>query len=125
MLRMCHERQLTSLACLQAVWMIINLSLFLFNYYKFHGDDWNHMRAVVHDGLPVARGAAGVINFNAALILVPVCRNFVNFLRGCFGVRACVRACVRRQAPTRPMHSPVCFSPFVAVAVPPVGPPPF
>lgn len=67
--------------------MIINVSLFLHNYFKYQGHDWNHLRAVVHNGLPVARGAAGVINFNCALILIPVCRNLINFLRGCFGVR--------------------------------------
>lgn len=32
----------------------------------------------------MARGAASVLNFNAAVILIPVCRNLINAMRGCF-----------------------------------------
>lgn len=32
----------------------------------------------------MARGAASVLNFNCAVILIPVCRNLVNAMRGCF-----------------------------------------
>ena len=44
------------------------------------------MLSLTQEGLPVARGAAAVINFNCALILLPVCRNLINYLRGCFEV---------------------------------------
>ena len=36
----------------------------------------------------MARGAASVLNLNCALVLLPVCRNLVNFARGAFEVRA-------------------------------------
>ena len=42
------------------------------------------LRFIVKDGLPVARGAAQVLNLNCALILLPVCRNMVNAARGAF-----------------------------------------
>lgn len=50
----------------------------------YRGDKWTYLRVIVKDGLPVARGAASVLNFNCAVILIPVCRNLINAMRGTF-----------------------------------------
>jgi hypothetical protein len=39
-------------------------------------------RSVLGEGLPMARGAANVINLNCALILFTVCRNLISAVRG-------------------------------------------
>jgi NADPH oxidase 2 len=41
-------------------------------------------RSILNHGLPIARGAANVINLNCALILFTVCRNVISTLRGTF-----------------------------------------
>jgi len=66
------------------VWMTINVFLFFQSFQKYRGDRWTWLRFIVKDGLPVARGAAQVLNLNCALILLPVCRNLVNAARGAF-----------------------------------------
>ncbi len=75
------------------------------------GQDWNHMRAVVHDGLPVARGAAAIINLNCALLLIPVCRNLVHKLRGAFGVRF-----LTNQDPQKHQQPSPCAVPALGAA---------
>ena len=44
------------------------------------------LELVPKGGLQVARGAANILNLNSALIVIPVCRNFINFTRGLFEV---------------------------------------
>ncbi|XP_065673160.1 cytochrome b-245 heavy chain isoform X1 [Hydra vulgaris] len=51
------------------LWNTIS-SLLIFTYYFVH-----------YGGLPVARGAAAMLNFNCMLILLPVCRNLLSFVR--------------------------------------------
>ena len=41
--------------------------------------------------LSFSRGAAQALNFNCALILLPVCRNLISLLRRCFGFNHEVR----------------------------------
>lgn len=72
-------------------WMIANIGVFIWTFLKYRGDQWTYLRWIVHDGLPVARGAAAVLNLNCALLLLPVCRNLMNFLRGCFECRRSIR----------------------------------
>eukprot|EP00049_Salpingoeca_infusionum_P000516 m.40413 g.40413 ORF g.40413 m.40413 type:complete len:115 (-) comp10438_c0_seq1:1928-2272(-) len=79
------------------LWLISNVILFITTYQKYHQDQFTFLRFYVNKGLPIARGAASMLNFNCALILVPVCRNLVNVLRGLFEVprqsRECGRVC--------------------------------
>lgn len=70
------------------IWLCVNGLVFAINYKKYGGDDWAYLRLIVGEGLQVARGAANVINLNSALILLPVCRNFLNFVRGSFEGRS-------------------------------------
>eukprot|EP00051_Salpingoeca_urceolata_P032663 m.16775 g.16775 ORF g.16775 m.16775 type:complete len:672 (+) comp5330_c0_seq1:154-2169(+) len=65
-------------------WLVANVIVFVVNWYKYQGDKYAHMRIIVGNGLPLARAAANILNLNAALILLPVCRNLVNYTRGCF-----------------------------------------
>lgn len=73
------------------IWMTVNVFLFVFTFNVYRGDDWTFLRIIVANGLPVARGAAGVLAFNCALILLPVCRNLVNASRGAFECSRSVR----------------------------------
>ncbi|KAJ3251450.1 hypothetical protein HK103_002392 [Boothiomyces macroporosus] len=41
-------------------------------------------RSVLGQGLPIARGAANIINLNCAILLFTVCRNLISGLRGTF-----------------------------------------
>jgi len=66
------------------IWMLINVVLFVTTFNFYLGDKYTWLRVIVKDGLPVARGAASVLNFNCAVILIPVCRNLINAMRGCF-----------------------------------------
>ena len=98
-----------SLACMaiqslfepQTIWMALNLFLFVYNFEFYKGPQYTVVRVIIHvytvlhlcaitdapqDGLPVARGAALVLNFNCALLLLPVCRNIVDKARGLFSV---------------------------------------
>jgi len=71
--------------------MTINAMLFGITYETYMGTEFAYLRYIIHEGLPVARGAAMVLNLNCALILLPVCRNLVNFARGCFESKRSIR----------------------------------
>lgn len=73
------------------LWMVINVFLFFFTFNIYRGEKWTFLRIIVKDGLPVARGAAGVLAFNCAIILLPVCRNLVNASRGAFECSRSIR----------------------------------
>lgn len=46
------------------------------------------------NALSWARASAGCLNFNCMLILLPVCRNLLSFLRGTIQVCVCESVCV-------------------------------
>ncbi|EGG13423.1 superoxide-generating NADPH oxidase flavocytochrome [Cavenderia fasciculata] len=60
-----------------------NIALFLYKFIEYR-----YERSLVFDilgyGVPVARGSAMMLKFNSAMILIPVLRNFLSFLRGTF-----------------------------------------
>ena len=70
---------------------------------RYRGPKWTFLRLIVDDGLPVARGAAMALNFNCAMILLPVCRNIIDKARGVFEVRRAFQRpatlCARAAAP--------------------------
>ena len=59
-----------------AVYITINAILWIFQFFKYLLDP-----ATPNVCVPVARGFGMVLNFNCALILVPVLRNLLSFLR--------------------------------------------
>lgn len=67
-----------------AIWMFINFALccFYFFWFEFH-PQFAYMRVRTRQALSFARMPALMINFNTALVLLPICRNLISFVRGC------------------------------------------
>ncbi|XP_065056844.1 cytochrome b-245 heavy chain-like [Rhopilema esculentum] len=65
------------------LWMGINVLLFTLTYIQFDTEKrYIYLKELLKGkGLPVARGAAMVLNFNCMLILLPVCRNLISLVR--------------------------------------------
>ncbi|XP_071669675.1 NADPH oxidase 1 isoform X2 [Patagioenas fasciata] len=79
----------------QAAWLGINI--FLFTYYFLYFDRdvrYFYTRAILGSALAWARASAKCLNFNSMLILLPVCRNLLSFLRG---TCSCCRRTLRKQ----------------------------
>lgn len=77
------------------MWLGLNVFLFI-NYYKVYDDGpkYNYTRKLLGSALALARAPAACLNFNCMLILLPVCRNLLSFLRGS---SACCSTRIRRQ----------------------------
>ncbi|XP_065183105.1 cytochrome b-245 heavy chain-like [Sycon ciliatum] len=73
----------------------IGMQAYFFVYFCWVFDssrDFFYLKLVIGKGLCIARGSAANLNFNSMLILLPVCRNLISFLRGSNqGVRRVVR----------------------------------
>uniref|UniRef100_A0A8C5H3S5 FAD-binding FR-type domain-containing protein n=1 Tax=Gouania willdenowi TaxID=441366 RepID=A0A8C5H3S5_GOUWI len=81
--------------CLQAVWMGINIFLFVWFYFFYDlGDQFFYTRHLLGSALAWARAPAAVLNFNCLLILLPVCRNLMSLIRGTF---VCCSRTMRKQ----------------------------
>lgn len=64
------------------LWVLINIALFLGQFFVYHHSrSYFYLRAVISDGLSVARASALCLNFNCFLILLPVCRNLLSLIR--------------------------------------------
>ncbi|XP_066467410.1 NADPH oxidase 3 [Tiliqua scincoides] len=77
------------------LWLGINLYLFIdtFNWYEDE-DAFFYTRVMLGSTLSWARASATCLNFNCLLILLPVSRNLISFLRG---TSFCYRGVLRRQ----------------------------
>ncbi|KAM4700016.1 NADPH oxidase 2 [Discoglossus pictus] len=77
------------------VWLGLNAYLFVEFYYVYEaGPDYYYPREIYGWSLAWARAPAACLNFNCMLILLPVCRNLLSFLRGS---SACCGRNLRRQ----------------------------
>ncbi|XP_008590193.1 PREDICTED: NADPH oxidase 1-like, partial [Galeopterus variegatus] len=66
-----------------AVWLGLNIFLFVYAYLKYaKGDKYYYTREILGSTLACARASAFCLNFNSMLILLPMCRNLLSFLRG-------------------------------------------
>ncbi|KAG8543502.1 hypothetical protein GDO81_024523 [Engystomops pustulosus] len=76
-------------------WLGINAFLF-WNFYLVYdeGPRYFYSRKIYGSALAWARAPAACLNFNCLLILLPVCRNLLSFLRGS---SACCGRSLRRQ----------------------------
>ncbi|XP_019473699.1 NADPH oxidase 1 isoform X1 [Meleagris gallopavo] len=84
-----------SLVPLQAAWLGINIFLFTYYFLFFDQDErYFYTRAILGSALAWARASAKCLNFNSMLILLPVCRNLLSFLRGSC---SCCRRTLRKQ----------------------------
>ncbi|XP_011382863.1 NADPH oxidase 2 [Pteropus medius] len=77
------------------VWLGLNVFLFVW-YYQVYDlqDKYFYTRKLLGSALALARAPAACLNFNCMLILLPVCRNLLSFLRGS---SACCSTRIRRQ----------------------------
>ncbi|XP_028655629.1 cytochrome b-245 heavy chain [Erpetoichthys calabaricus] len=64
------------------VWLGINAFLFEHFYIVYLDKKFYYTRELTGDALSWARASAACLNFNCLLILLPVCRNLLSFLRG-------------------------------------------
>jgi NADPH oxidase len=64
------------------LWILINIALFIGQFFTYHqSQSYFYLRALISDGLSVARASALCLNFNCFLILLPVCRNLLSLIR--------------------------------------------
>uniref|UniRef100_A0A8B9SFU4 NADPH oxidase 3 n=1 Tax=Apteryx owenii TaxID=8824 RepID=A0A8B9SFU4_APTOW len=78
---------------LEVVWLGLNLYLFIDTFHWYEDEDaYLYTRIMLGSALAWARASATCLNFNCMLILLPVSRNLISFLRGASTVRA-----LRRQ----------------------------
>ncbi|MBZ3870721.1 Cytochrome b-245 heavy chain [Sciurus carolinensis] len=77
------------------VWLGMNVFLFVWYYRIYDGEEkYYYTRKLLGSALALARAPAACLNFNCMLILLPVCRNLLSFLRGS---SACCSTRIRRQ----------------------------
>ncbi|RKO91811.1 ferric reductase NAD binding domain-containing protein [Blyttiomyces helicus] len=66
-------------------WVLLQIGYFAQSYYSLQtATNLTFFRSVIGQGLPMARGAANVINLNCALLLFTVCRNLISMVRTTF-----------------------------------------
>ncbi|XP_073495774.1 NADPH oxidase 1 [Phyllobates terribilis] len=76
-------------------WLGLNIFLFIYYFMFFQNQkQYAYTRVLLGPALAWARGSAACLNFNCLLILLPVCRNLLSFLRG---TCSCCRRSVRKQ----------------------------
>ncbi|KAF8977360.1 hypothetical protein BGZ46_007458 [Entomortierella lignicola] len=64
------------------IWIFVHIGLFglaFFNY--FYSDNFENARKILGVTLPIARGAALVLHVDAGVVLLPVCRTLISWLR--------------------------------------------
>ncbi|NWI46191.1 NOX3 oxidase, partial [Picathartes gymnocephalus] len=65
------------------VWLGLNFYLFIDTFHWYEDDNaYIYTRIILGSTLAWARASATCLNFNSMLILLPVCRNLISFLRG-------------------------------------------
>uniref|UniRef100_A0A8C4WSE4 NADPH oxidase 1 n=1 Tax=Gopherus evgoodei TaxID=1825980 RepID=A0A8C4WSE4_9SAUR len=80
---------------LRAAWLGLNVFLFVYYFLLFDRDKkFYYTRVLLGSALAWARASAKCLNFNSMLILLPVCRNLLSFLRG---TCLCCRRTMRKQ----------------------------
>ncbi|KAL8579512.1 hypothetical protein ACOMHN_025465 [Nucella lapillus] len=76
-------------------WLVINVGLFVGTYFQYKNEiGYFYLRELVGDALCWARASAACLNFNCMLVLLPVCRNLLSYIRGACG---CCHQNVRRM----------------------------
>ncbi|KFW74291.1 NADPH oxidase 3, partial [Phalacrocorax carbo] len=77
------------------VWLGLNFYLFIDTFYWYEDEDaYVYTRIMLGSTLAWARASATCLNFNCMLILLPVSRNLISFLRG---ASICCGGALRRQ----------------------------
>uniref|UniRef100_A0A665W110 NADPH oxidase 2 n=1 Tax=Echeneis naucrates TaxID=173247 RepID=A0A665W110_ECHNA len=81
--------------------------LFVQFYFNFLTDKWFYTRVLLGHALSWARAPAAALNFNCMLILLPVCRNLLSFLRGT--IQCCSRTAARQLDRNLTFHKLVAY----------------
>ncbi|XP_036419039.1 cytochrome b-245 heavy chain [Colossoma macropomum] len=89
------------------VWLGINAFLFVHYYNAFLIDRFYYTRVILGHALSWARAPAACLNFNCMLILLPVCRNLLSFLRG--SIQCCSRTAARQLDRNITFHKLVAY----------------
>ncbi|KAG7467453.1 hypothetical protein MATL_G00153950 [Megalops atlanticus] len=89
------------------VWLGINAFLFVHFYMAFLTERFYYTRVLLGHALSWARAPAACLNFNCMLILLPVCRNLLSFLRG--SVQRCSRSAARQLDRNLTFHKLVAY----------------
>ncbi|KAF9286031.1 hypothetical protein BGZ68_003302 [Mortierella alpina] len=64
------------------LWIFVHIGLFGLAFFNFYySDNFESTRQIVGIGLPTARGAALVLHVDSGVILLPVCRTLISWLR--------------------------------------------
>ncbi|KAK3826444.1 MAG: NADPH oxidase [Linnemannia gamsii] len=64
------------------LWILVHIGLFGLAFFNFfYSDNFVTSRAIVGVTLPIARGAALVLHVDSGVILLPVCRTLISWLR--------------------------------------------
>ncbi|XP_076774716.1 NADPH oxidase 1 isoform X3 [Arvicanthis niloticus] len=64
-------------------WLGLNIFLFVYAFLNYEkSDKYYYTREILGTALALARASALCLNFNSMMILIPVCRNLLSFLRG-------------------------------------------
>ncbi|XP_059035245.1 NADPH oxidase 3 [Mustela lutreola] len=80
---------------LQLSWLGVNLYLFIDTFYWYEEEEsFLYTRVILGSTLAWARASAVCLNFNCMLILLPISRNLISFMRG---TSTCCRGPWRRQ----------------------------
>ncbi|ESO94872.1 hypothetical protein LOTGIDRAFT_180688 [Lottia gigantea] len=91
------------------VWLLINTGIFIGTFFSYKNDiEYFYLRLIVGDALCFARASAACLNFNCFLILLPVCRNFISFLRG---------TCARCHRARRQLHRQITYHKYIAYMI--------
>ncbi|XP_030066311.1 NADPH oxidase 1 isoform X1 [Microcaecilia unicolor] len=70
-------------AVVLAAWLGVNIILFGLTFHTYEkSKTFAYTRVILGSSLAWARASAACLNFNCLLILLPVCRNLLSFLRG-------------------------------------------
>ncbi|CAI9738164.1 cytochrome b-245 heavy chain-like [Octopus vulgaris] len=86
------------------LWLAGNIGMFTYSFLKFHNSkEYYYLNVITGANLPAARGSAACLNLNSMLILFPICRNFLNFIRGSFVCKA-----VRRTFDDNILYHKLC-----------------
>ncbi|KAL5009510.1 hypothetical protein ScPMuIL_011815 [Solemya velum] len=91
------------------LWLSGNIAYFIVTFFKFHnGKEYFYLRLIIGSSLGVARGGAAGLNLNCMLILFPVCRNLISFLRGSF--KKCGRSIGRQLDKHLTFHKYIAYA---------------
>lgn len=63
-------------------WVLANLIAFLVVFFQYENElEYFYLRKLVKHGLAFSRASAFCLNMNCAILMLPVCRNFISFSR--------------------------------------------